>query len=325
MKICSLLPSGTEILFALGLGEQVMGVTDLCDYPPEVSAKPVVCRSRIDVSIMSSEEVELEMRRILSAGESPYDLDQEWLAAQSPDVVLTQDLCYFCEVDAPTVNRAVTAARLQPEVLVLNPRTVAEVLQSILDVGRACGADDAAQRLVAKLQGQVDAVTAKLKSVERRPRVYSLEGINPLVIGGHWIPELLQMAGGRMEIYQPGCPASRPEWRELLDCAPEILFVDLCSSGIDRHLREVSWLGQQDGWDEIPAVRAGQVYLIDHVFFSRPGPRLIQGLEILAQLTHPERFTGLIPPGVVAKLDPDSYRANGPAGLAESFQPFPAE
>ena len=323
MKICSLLPSGTEILFALDLGDQIMGVTDLCDYPPEVSSKPVVCRSKIDVSVMSSEEVEREMHRILSAGESPYDLDQQWLMEQAPDVVLTQDLCYFCEVDAPTVNRAVQAARLQPQVLVLNPRTVSEVLESILEVGRVCGAADAAQRLVGELQDRVERVIGRLEPVGHRPRVYSIEGISPLVIGGHWIPELLQLAGGRMEIYQPGCPATRPDWQEVLDYAPEILFVDLCSSGLDRHMREVSWLGQQEGWKAIPAVQSGQVYLIDHVFFSRPGPRLVQGLEILAQLTNPGEFSGFIPPGVVAKLDPGSYRANSPEALAECFKPFP--
>ena len=323
MKICSLLPSGTEILFALGLGDQVMGVTDLCDYPPEAAAKPVVCRSRIDVSVMSSEEVEQEMHRILSSGESPYDLDQEWLMEQAPEVVLTQDLCYFCEVDAPTVNRAVQAVQLQPQVLVLNPRTVDEVFQSILEVGEACGASGPADRLVGGLRDRVEAVTGKLALVSRRPRVYSLEGINPLVIGGHWIPELLRLAGGSMEIYQPGCPATRPDWGEILDYRPEILFVDLCSSGLDRHMREVSWLGLQKGWEKIPAVQSGEVYLIDHVYFSRPGPRLVQGLEILAQLTHPELFSGRIPPGVVAKLDPDRFRAQGPERLAESFGPFP--
>ena len=126
-----------------------------------------------------------------------------------------------------------------------------------------------------------------------------------------------------MEIYQPGCPATRPDWGEILDYRPEILFVDLCSSGLDRHMREVSWLGLQEGWEKIPAVQSGEVYLIDHVYFSRPGPRLVQGLEILAQLTHPELFSRRIPPGVVAKLDPDRFRAQGPERLAESFGPFP--
>jgi iron complex transport system substrate-binding protein len=323
MKICSLLPSGTEILFALGLGDQVIGVTDLCDYPPEAGDKPVVCRSKIDVSVMSSEEVEAEMRRLQASGESPYDLDQDWLVRHSPDVVLTQDLCYFCEVDAPTVDRAVQALAVQPRVLVLQPRRLGEIFQSICLVGETCGATSAAQGLVAQLEGRVGKVKELMASVSHRPRVFSIEGINPLVIGGHWIPELLQLAGGEQELYPPGCPAARLSWDEVRACAPEKLYIDLCSSDLDRQLREVSWLAEQPGWAAVPAVRAGEVYLIDHVYFSRPGPRVVQGLEILAQLTHPELFSGLIPPNTVAKLD--RYRAAGAQGmdLARCFNPFP--
>ena len=131
MKICSLLPSGTEILYALGLGDQIVGVTDLCDYPPEVSEKPIVCRSRIDVDSMTSQQVEAMMRRILEAGESPYELDAEWIANNSPDVVLTQDLCYFCEVDAQTVGRAVDQMPMPPEVVILNPKNLKGIFDSI--------------------------------------------------------------------------------------------------------------------------------------------------------------------------------------------------
>ena len=139
LRICSLLPSGTEILFALGLGEQIIGVTDLCDYPSAAKDVRVVCRSRIDPSVMSSEEVEAEMHRILAAGESPYDLDVEWLNQTAPDLVLTQDLCYFCEVDAGTVRKAVDPIPDPPQVLNLNPRTLDEILGSFLEVGDACG------------------------------------------------------------------------------------------------------------------------------------------------------------------------------------------
>ena len=152
MKICSLLPSGTEILFALGLGDQIIGVTDLCAYPREARNKPIVCRSRIDVSSLSSEQVEEEMRRILSSGESPYDLDQGWLVENSPDVVLTQDLCYFCEVDAGAVTQAVQSIPKQPQVIVLNPRTVEEIFQRICRVGEVCGATGDSEQLVSSLR-----------------------------------------------------------------------------------------------------------------------------------------------------------------------------
>ena len=322
MKICSLLPSGTEILFALGLGDQITGVTDLCDYPPEVQQKRIVCRSKIDVSVLTSSQVEEMMHQILASGESPYELDQEWLERHPPDVVLTQDLCYFCEVDAPTVNRAVSRIPVLPEVVILKPKTLQEIFDSIRQVGRACRASKPAESLVEGLESRVKAVRKNLAEVARRPKVFSLEGINPLVVGGHWIPDLLETAGGTESLYAPGCPATRLAWQEVLDYAPEKLFIDLCSSDLTRQLREIDWLGQQEGWDELPAVKAGEVYLIDHVYFSVPGPRVVQGVEILAQLTHPELFSGLVPPNTVMKLDPASASVNGPQDLGNCFLPY---
>ena len=325
MKICSLLPSGTEILYALGLEEQVIGVTDLCDYPPEVRNKPIVCRSRIDVDSLTSQQVEAMMRRILAAGESPYELDGEWLANNSPDVVLTQDLCYFCEVDAQTVGQAVDLMPMPPEVVVLQPRTLQGIFDSILQVGRACGELSRGERLVAGLQERLREVETGLAGIERMPRVFSLEGINPLVVGGHWIPDLLRRAGGRMEMFAPGSPAERIEWTQVLDYAPEKLYVDLCSSDLRRQRTEIGWLASQERWAELPAVKAGEVYLIDHAYFSIPGPRIMQGLEILAQLTHPARFGGLIPPGTVLKLDPGLAAQTPPEETGNCFIPWPEE
>ena len=322
MKICSLLPSGTEILFALGLGDQVIGVTDLCDYPPEVREKRIVCRSKIDVSVMSSSQVEEMMHQILASGASPYELDQVWLEQHAPDVVLTQDLCYFCEIDASTVNQALEGIPNPPEVLVLQPKTLEEIFDSIRQVGETCGAPESATDLVAELQSRVEAVRKRLAPVSQRPPVFSLEGINPLVIGGHWIPDLLEIAGGRQSLYPAGCPATRPAWQEILDYAPEKLFIDLCSSDLNRHLNEIPWLANQEGWQELPAVKSGEVYLIDHVYFSCPGPRVVQGLEILAQLTHPELFSGLVPPGTVMKLDPARALTRGPQDVASCFLPY---
>ena len=232
MKICSLLPSGTEILYALGLGDQIIGVTDLCLYPPEVREKPVVCRSRIDVDSMTSQQVEAMMRRILEAGESPYELDGDWIASNSPDVVLTQDLCYFCEVDAQTVGRTVDQMPMPPEVVILNPRTLQGILDSIVQVGESCGVRDRACALVSGMEERVQAVEGTLTSVVARPRVFSLEGINPLVIGGHWIPDLLLKAGGAMDAFTPGCAATRLPWEDVVSYAPEKLFVDLSAAKV---------------------------------------------------------------------------------------------
>ncbi len=320
MRICSLLPSGTEILFALGLGDRIIGVTDLCDYPPAAADIRVVCRSRIDPAVMSSEEVEAEMSRILSAGESPYDLDAEWLMEASPDVVLTQDLCYFCEVDAGTVHRAVEPIPMPPEVLTLNPRTLDEIMNSFAEVGEACGASEAATKLLAGLKKRIAAVTEKIYGVPYRPRVFSLEGVNPLVIGGHWVTDLVARGGGVLPArFAAGCPAERIEWSEVVSAAPEKLYIDLCSSDLARSVREIPWLAAQPGWSELPAVQSGEVYLIDHSTLSRPGPRVVDGLELLAELTHPELFSGDIPPDTVLKLDAEMARALPSERVGEAF------
>ena len=322
MKICSLLPSGTEILFALGLGDQVAGVSDLCDFPPEARSKPVVSRSKVDPSVLSSEEVEAAMTDLLQRGESPYELDRDWLVRESPDVILTQDLCHVCEVDAGQVTGAVAGMEVQPQVVVLQPKTFEEVLETFREVGRACGAEGQAVRTVAAMRERVWAVQSKLPPVAQRPRVFSLEGIDPLVVGGHWIPDMLELAGGKQELLASGCPAQRLDWDVVRRYDPDKLFVDLCSSDLARNLREAPWLERQEGWRDLAAVKNGEVYLIDHSYFSCPGPRVIEGLEILAELTHPQLFPGLAPRGTVLKLDAQRYARTPAKGLAECFVPY---
>lgn len=322
MKICSLLPSGTEILFALGLEEQVVGVSDLCHYPPEARTKRVVSRSKIDVDTLSSDEVEELMRRLLSTGDSPYDLDSAWIQENSPDVVLTQDLCFFCEVDAGHVNQAVAGMADPPKVVVLQPKTVQQIFDSITQVGEVCGASGDARHLVAELDHRVGVIAQGLKGVKHRPRVFSLEGINPIVVGGHWIPDLLEMAGGRQEMFPPGSPALRVDWEQIRQWAPEKLYIDLCSSDLARNQREIPWLAAQPGWGDLPAVQRGEVYLLDHVYFSTPGPRIVDGLEMLAQLTHPRIFSGYIRPNTVLKLDADAALACQPEEVGACFKPF---
>lgn len=325
LRICSLLPSGTEILFALGLGNQVVGVSDLCDYPPDARDKRIVSRSKVDASVLNSEQVEKEMRRLLEAGEDLFELDRDWLNDNPVDVVLTQDLCDFCDVDAGVVMDAVHGMQREPRVEVLQPKTLSEILASIKQVGNACGAAGAATRLVEELEDRIAAVIQTASHSDAKPRVFSVEGVNPLVIGGHWIPDLLATAGGCMDLYPPGCPAKRIDWNEIIDYAPEKLFIDLCSSDLDRNLREIPWLTVQEGWTTLPAVQTGEVYLIDHVYFSRPGPRVVQGLEILAQLTNPGLYSGLIPNGSVLKLVRGVDARGGPEDIVRCFRPYPGE
>ncbi len=309
----------------MGLGEQVAGVSDLCDYPPEAAAKPVVSRSKVDPSVLSSDEVDAAMTDFLRRGENPYELDRDWLIRESPDIILTQDLCHVCEIDADEVTSVVLGMEVQPRVLVLQPRTLEDILGSIRLVGEACNAAPAAHRLVSSLTQRIAVVESKLGPDVQRPTVFSLEGINPLVVGGHWIPDLLQKAGGEQTMLEPGCPARRLEWQEIRSNAPQKLFVDLCSSDVARNLREVPWLAVQEGWSNIPAVVSGEVYLIDHAYFSRPGPRVVDGLEILAQLTHPDLFSGLVPSGIAVKLDQYAASQSPPGEISSCFFAYPPD
>jgi iron complex transport system substrate-binding protein len=311
-------------VFALGLGDQLVGVSDLCDYPPEARHKPVVSRSRIDTSVLSSAEVEATMRALLAAGESPFHLEAAVLHQIQPDLVLTQDTCAICDATAADVQRALDGIQPPPAVLILSPRTVSEIFDSIMAVGRAAGAPDQARSLVAALAARVHAVASTAAQANHRPRLLSLEGVNPLVAGGHWIPELKTLAGGRDELFSPGCAAQRLAWTTIRDYDPEMLVITPCSSGLERSLRELHSLADQDGWWELQAVRRREVYVIEHDYFSRPGPRLVMGLEILAQIVHPDLFGNLIPANTALKLALPAGCTCSPAALAAHFQPYPA-
>src|SRR5262245_39718453 len=324
VKICSLLPSGTEIVFALGLGDQLVGVSDLCDYPAEARSKPVVSRSLIDTTVLSSAEVEAKMRALLAAGESPFHIEATMLHQLQPDLVLTRDTCAICDATAADVQRALDGIRPPPQVLVLSPRTVSEILDSITAVGHTAGVPDRACALVAELEARVHAVAAPAGQGPHPPRLLSLEGINPLVAGGHWIPELKTLAGGRDDLFSPGCPAQRLAWTTIRDYDPEILVLTPCASGLERSLRELHYLAEQDGWWDLQAVRKREVYVIEHDYFSRPGPRIVMGLEILAQVVHPELFHDLIPANTALKLALPVGHTCPPTELAGHLRPYPA-
>ena len=191
--------------------------------------------------------------------------------------------------------------------------------------GKLPGRWSQAHALVAALQARVHAVASTAAQAHHRPRLLSLEGVNPLVAGGHWIPELKTLAGGRDELFSPGCAAQRLAWTTIRDYDPEILVITPCSSGLERSLRELHSLAAQDGWWEIEAVRRREVYVIEHDYFSRPGPRIVTGLEILAQIVHPDLFHHLIPAATTLKLALPAGCTCPPAALATYFRPYPVE
>ncbi len=310
MKICSLLPSATEILYVLGLEDQIVGVTDICDYPPEVKRKRVVCRSLFDPARLTSAEVEARMQAILMDGGSPFVLDVDWLREEKPDVIITQDLCYVCSPDSSEVINICNVFGMAAKILTLHPRNLSEIFDNISHIGRLTGSEERADCLNKELRDRVRTVSKKAAKADYKPRVLSVEGVDPLVVGGNWLPEMRILAGGRDEFFAPGSPAQRITWDLIRRAAPEVFLIALCSSPMGRSMREAAWLTRQEGWSDLPAVRNNRVYVAEHVYFSRPGPRIVTGLEMLAQLLHPGIFSEMIPEQTVCSFHPDMVQTS---------------
>ncbi|MCX7789047.1 MAG: cobalamin-binding protein [Chloroflexaceae bacterium] len=306
MRIVSLLPSTTEIAFALGLGDQVVAVTHECDYPPEARARPVITASALDHHHATSAEIDAAVRGQLRDGISIYSLDTALLERLEPDLVLTQALCDVCAVSFGVVERAVAGVSAAPRILSLEPTDLEGIFGSILAVGNATGRRARAAELVAQLRARVERVRERAARATYRPRVACLEWFDPPFGPGHWLPELVELAGGRAGLGAPGEPSRRVTWDEVVAFAPEVIVLAPCGFDLERTVKEaLAALPWRPGWDALPAVRAGQVFAVDaNSYFSRPGPRVVDSLELLARLIHPDLFAGWGPPEGARPLAP---------------------
>ncbi len=296
MRIATLLPSATEIVCALGLADEIVGVTHECDYPPEVRTRPVVVHPRVDSVSRTSREIDAQVEAALRRGESLYRIDAETLAAAHPDLLITQDLCEVCALPSLDVDAILGALPGTPKVLRLHPHTLEDILGDILTVGTATGREAEARRLIARLRDRIARVEAAVHGRER-PRVFCMEWLDPPFCGGHWMPELVERAGGREVLGRAGRPSVRVEWDEIAGAAPRVVVLTVCGFDVARTLREVRAIASRPEWRDLPAVRAGRVYATDaSSFFSRSGPRIVDGLEILAAILHPEAATWPTPP-----------------------------
>lgn len=301
MKIWSLLPSATEILFALGLGDQVTGVTHECDFPPEAESKPRVTISYIDSSV-SSAEIDAQVTRRFAEGKQLYGIDEERLRADPPDVIVTQDLCPVCAVSPSDFPGHVTEAGCSPRIVTLNPNTLEDVLDSVMQVGEATGREAQAREYVASLRARLDAVREAVADRPKR-RVLCVEWLEPPMPGGHWVLEMVAIAGGCGGPIEPGKPSWKVPWAEMHAEEAEVIVLMPCGFVPDRAAREAEAMWRLDGWAELPAVRSNEVYCADgSAHFSRPGPRLVDGTEILARILHPDAWPQKVAPGVVLKL-----------------------
>ena len=291
-RIASLLPSTTEICFALGLGERVVGVTHECDFPAEARHKPVLTAPKIDVDADSA-EIDRQVRSLVAEGLSIYRVDENLLRALRPELILTQDVCDVCAVPLAEVREA--ACRLlgsEVEILSLSPRTLTDVFEDVRRVGAATASEAAANELVRNLQARLDRLRAETSGLER-PTVLALEWLDPPMVASHWTPELIRIAGGRPILGHDAEPSRTIDWESIVEAAPEALLVIPCGFRIGQSLREMRRLMDRPGIGDLPAARSGQVTVIDgSAYFNRPGPRLVESAELAALAIHPNQFRG---------------------------------
>ncbi len=313
-RVVSLLPSLTEIACALGAAEQLVGRSHECDHPPEVERLPCVTAPRFaTLPSQPSADIDAEVRRLLREALSPFAVDEEKLRALAPELILTQDQCRACAVSLPDVERALGAVLAgAPRVLSVAPSTLGEVWESVETVAAALGREAEGRALLARLSARVATIGERAGARPSRPRVAAIEWLEPLMVAGHWLPELIAIAGGDALLAGPGTRSRWLAWSELRAADPDVIAVAPCGFPVARTGRELGLLTGLPGWSALAAVRGERVFLADgNQFFNRPGPRLVETLEILAEMISP----GLFAFGHVAK------RAGSKAGSA---QPLPS-
>ena len=284
MRIASLLPSATEIIRALGLEHSLVAVSHSCNFGGKVERLPRVTRTRVPKDA-SSRDIDAIVRQCLMEGASLYEIDVETLDALRPDLIVTQGLCKVCAVGEDEVGRVLPALYSQPLILSLAPTTLEGVFESVLEVGRATDSTVAAQSLIASLSRRVERVRERTSGRERRPRVAFLEWTDPLICGGHWNPELVELAGGSDGLGRRGQPSRTVTLDELLAFQPEVLLLAACGLTAARAQEELGELLERPGVADLPCARSGRIYELDGVaHFSRPGPSLVDSLESLATI-----------------------------------------
>ena len=291
MRICTLLPSATEAAFALGLGDSVVAVSHECDFPAAAREKPVVVHGSIDSDNSTSREIEDLVQQRLSRGEGLYSLDLELLRRINPDLIITQGLCDVCAVGYDDVMAAARSLRPPARVLSLSPGSLGEVLSDIARVGSATGTPERAEALVESLRERVERVAGAVPRDRPRPKVACLEWLDPLYAAGHWVPEMVELAGGQDVLAAKHEPSARVSMETLVAAGPEVIVLMPCGFDESRTRKEWEPLKHLAEWREIPAVTNGRVFAVDgSKYFNRPGPRLVDGLETLARLFHPTTF-----------------------------------
>ena len=301
-RIVSLLPSSTEIVCALGLRDRLVGVSHECDYPSDVVGLPILTEPKLDPRGTSA-AIDARVREIVQEGLSVYRIQTDVLQELQPNVIVTQDQCEVCAVSSSDVIQAVQDF-LTPavQVITLSPQRLGDIWHDIQRVAEVTGQDDRADELFRALKKRVWKVEQKTRHLER-PRVACLEWLDPLIAGGNWIPEMVEIAGGSYALASAGDHSPAMSWETLTELQPEVIVLMPCGFKIPQSQADVPALTAHPEWQSLPAVQSGRVYIADgNAYFNRPGPRIVESVEMLAEMLHPEECAGLAPEGAYIRL-----------------------
>lgn len=291
-QIVSFLPSATEMACALGLSDQLVGITHECDYPAEIKGKPVVVRSALPIETMNQREIDVAVAERMRAGHSLYQVDEKLLQELAPDLILTQDLCQVCAPSGTEVSQALNLLPKKPRILWLTPNSLEQIFANVRELGEATGRAKEADELIANGRARLEKIAAVTSTLSHRPRVFCMEWLDPVYCSGHWVPEMVRLAGGEDTLAREGADSVRIPWDEVREWAPEVLIIAPCGFNLEKTIEQALQLFTYDGWSNLPAVCEGRVYAVDaNSYFARPGPRVVDGTELLAHLIHPDVFT----------------------------------
>jgi iron complex transport system substrate-binding protein len=289
LRIVSLLPSATEMACSLGLADQLVGITHECDYPADVSGKPIVVRNALSLEDLSPREIDEAVSARIRSGASLYQVDELLLQKLAPTLLLTQNLCQVCAPSGSELTQILRSLRPTPQILWFTPRSLAGIDANLWELGRATNRLKEAEQVLTAGRAKLERVTALTRSAPMRPRVFCVEWVEPVYCSGHWVPEMVELAGGVDSLSRKGGDSVRVSWKEILDWAPEVLIISPCGFNMADAAEQTRQLFTRPGWNDIPAVRQNRVYAVDaNSYFARPGPRVVEGVELLAHLIHPE-------------------------------------
>ncbi|HTR42536.1 MAG TPA: cobalamin-binding protein [Pseudomonadales bacterium] len=308
-RLISFLPAATEMAFALGLGDSIVGVSHECDFPAGARKKPVVVKPALPLERMTLREIDVTVAERISNGQNLYEVDELLLGELSPTHILTQDLCHVCAPSGNEITRALAALPDKPRIVWFTPHSIEEIFENVRDLGTATGRLAKAKEIIAHARMRLWKVMERVAQTAHHPRVFILEWIDPYYCCGHWVPEMVELAGGEDGLGRKGQDSVRLAWDDIAAWAPEVLIVSPCGFNVGKSAEQARQLLQQPGWGSLPAVRHDRVFAVDaNAYFSRPGPRVVDGVELLAHLIHPEMFEWNGPADAFQKISrPDKH------------------